>query len=499
MTARPVTRFVDVQITKDSPRVSAASFGLLLVITDSALLSTTTRVMSFTTAAAVATFFGASSEEALIADAFFYQDPFLTDQPNEILFGRYADAATAALLECGNSPETTIATWAAITDGEFKLDIDGGTVSLTGLDFSAGPVTSLDDVATVIDTALGANGDCYYLNGRFWFNSATTGATSLITLLSTVAVPAGTDISGAGASAGLDGDVAKSPTNLGGSILSQGQALETFAAALTAIENVNNEWYAMGALKKFRDVTATENMAVEIESRRKMFLIATNDANTLVNGDTSTFAYYLKNLNYKRTAVIYHDDSTLYPDASWMGQQLPKDLGSTNWSFKTLAGIPEGAAATISAVTLTQTQINAALGVNCNLYSTVLSADLTYMGTMGGGKNVDKEGEYIDIIRNIDFLQARIEEGLMSLLLEKDIIPMTNAGISIVDNRLKSRLDEYGVKQQILVPGSVVTSFPKRSAISQANRDDRILPDGTFTAELQGGINRVVVRGTVYI
>jgi len=494
MTTRPITRFVDVAITKTNPSVAAAGFGDLMCITDSDLVTSTTRIKSFTTLAAVTAFFGASTEEEKYADAFFNQDPFLEKQPETLKFGRFVDDVIAAVLECGDSPQTTLATWTAVTDGEFTVDIDGGTVNVTALDFST--ATSLDDVATVIDTGLGANGDCYYLGGRFNINSGTTGAASTITVLDTVAVPAGTDISGSGF---LDGDTAVSPTNPGGSILSQGQIAETFATAIAAIEAVDTDWYAMGALKKYRDVSNTEDMADAIESRRKMFLIASNDVNVLTSGSTSTFSYYVKNANYKRTAVIYHDNATLYPDASWMGQQLPKDIGSTNWSYKTLAGIAEGAVVDIDAVVLTQAQIDAAVGVNCNVYTTTLAADFVYWGTMGGGRNADKEGEYIDIIRNIDFLQARVEEGLLALLLEKDIIPYTNAGITIVDNRLISRLDQYGVKQGILVEGSVETSFPKRSDTTQANRDDRLLPSGTFQAELTGGINKVVVRGTVSI
>jgi len=494
MTTRPITRFIDVEIRKDTPRVSAAGFGIPLAITDSILLSSTRRHRSFLSAAAVDAFFGDASEESLVANAFFFQDPFLENHPDELQFGRYVDADIAALLECGSAPETDIEVWKLVSDGEFAVTIDGVLVEKDSLDFSS--VTSMDDVASVIDTALGADGDCYFLIDRFNINSPTTGAASTITLLDTVAVPAGTDISG---SDYLDGDVIVGPTNLGGSVLSQGQIAEDFATAITAIEAVNSDWYAMGALKKFRDDSITEDMADEIESRRKMFLIATNDANTLVLDNTTTFMYYLKNANYSRSAGIYHDNATLYPDFSWLGQQLPKDIGSTNWAFKELAGIAEGAEVDIPAVVLSELQKDGALDVNCNLYSEVLAADFVYMGTMGGGKNVDKEGEFIDIIRNIDFLQARTEEGLMSLLLEKDIIPFTNAGITMTDTRLKSRLDEYGVKQGILVEGSVKTSFPKRSEVSQANRDDRLLPDGTFTAELQGGINKIVIRGTVFI
>lgn len=492
MAQRPIKRFIDVEIKKGNPTVSAASFSILMAITDSALLTTSTRTKSFTTKEAVEGFFGIGSEEAKYADAFYSQDPFLTEQPEELIFGRFADAATSAVLECGDSPESDVEVWKLVTDGTFTISLDGGGVVLTALDFSS--VTSLADVATVIDTSLSVNGSCYFQINKFVFESPTTGATSLAGLLTPEGT--GTDISG---SDYLDGDVIASPTNLGGSVLSQGQVAETFEVGLTAIEASNSEWAAMGAIAKFRDGDITEDMADAIESRRKIFIIATNDANVLVSGVTSTFNYCLMNANYKRSGTIYHDNATLYPDASWLGQQLPKDVGSTNWAYKTLAGIAEGADFDIPAVSLTEDQKNNAEAVNCNLYTTTLSADFTYFGIMGGGKNADKEGEKINIIRNIDFMQARIEEGMMSLLLEKDIIFMTNGGITIADNRLISLLDTYGVKQGILIEGTVETSFPKRSEISQSDRDNQLLPDGTFTGELTGSIDRIIIRGTVSI
>lgn len=488
MVQRAIKRFVDVEIIKDTPRVSAAGFGLPLVITDSAVLTTTTRVRRFTTAASVEAFFGTDSEEHLAADAFFLQDPFLTNQPEEILFGRFADAATAAVLEMGESNESSVDAWKLITDGEFGLTIDAGLIQMNSLDFSS--VTSLDDVATVIDTALSPNGDCYFLNGIFNINSPTTGASSTITFLDTVLSPAGTDISGDGF---LDGD------DTGNGKLSQGQVAETATTSLSEIQDVNDDWYALSAIKGFRDSADTELFADSIESIRKMFFIATNDTNTLILDNAANFSAAIKANNYKRTGAIYHDDADLYPDMSLLGQQLPKDVGSTNWAYKTLAGIAEGAQANIPAVELTQTQMDAALDKNCNLYTSVLSADFTYFGTMLGGKNIDKEGEFIDIIRNIDFLQARTEEGLLSLFLERDIIYFTNAGITIVDNRVKEMLRTFGVDQGILVDGTVVTSFPKRSDVSQSDRDDRLLPDGTFTAELTGAVDTVILRGTVFI
>lgn len=489
---RAIERFIDVSVTKDSPLVSAAGFGKTIVITDSNLITVSTRTKTFTTYQSVVDFFESTSEEAKAANAYFFQDPFLDNKPEDLKFGRYANAATAAVLECGDSPLTDLATWQAITTGSLEITIDGTTSTLINTDFSI--ATSLNDIADIIDTSLAANGNCYYIGGRFNFSSPTTGAASTITLLSSTG--SGVDISGTGF---LDGDVIASPSNLGGSILSQGQVAESFSTALEAIENSDSDWYTMSAVKAFRDISDTQLMANAIESRRKTFIIATNDANTLVSGASSTLSYYLKNANYRRTGLVYHDNASLYPDMSWIGKQTPKEVGSTNWAYQALAGIAEGASVNITPVNLTESQKDIALGVNCNLYTEVAGVDVTYFGTMGGGKNADKEGEYIDIVRDIDFLQARIEEGLFSLLVEKEIVPYTNAGISTVDNRLRSLLDTYGVKQGILTEGTIETSFPKRSEVSQADRDDRLLPNGTFTAEIQGGINKIVVRGTVYI
>ena len=492
MAERAIKRFVDVEIQKGTPSVSVASFGVPILITNSSVITIATRTKRFTSKDSVALLFGTASEEWKVADAYFSQDPFLDNQPSELVMGRYVDVASSAVLEAGQSPLTVLATWQAITDGEFGIDVDGTPVSVTGLDFSA--VTSLDDVASVISAGTAGATVTYVIN-RFVFASALTGVASTLTLLSNIA-GAGTDISGAGF---IDGDVAYSVENTSGSLLSQGQIAETAEVMVSAIESSNNEWYALGVVKALRDIQFTEDLADAIESRRKIALFTTNDANVAVLGSTASLSYALKTKNYKRTGIAYHNNTNVYPEWSWMGQQLPKDAGSTNWSYKKLSGISEGASQDILPVSLTSAQIDACQDVNTNVFTETLGASFIYFGTMIGGKNADKDGEFIDIIVAVDFLQARAEEGLMSLLLEKDVIPFTDGGISIVDTRLKSVLQTYGVNQAILVEGSVVTNFPKRSEVSQSDRDNRLLPNGTFTAELSGAVDTIVVRGTLSI
>jgi len=364
MTDRPIKRFIDIEIKKDTPRVSSAGFGVVLCLTDSATLTIVDRVKSFSTPQAVNDFFGDGAEYDF-ALSFFGQDPFYSS-PEKLLFGRF-----------------------------------------------------------------------------------------------------------------LSGD-------------------ETMEEAISAIEIIDNSWAVIGVVEDLRTDAEMKLLSASIESRYKILIATTNDVNTLTSGDTTTLAYYLKNLNYKRTVLIYYADSSFYPCAAWAGLQTPKAIGSTNWAYKTFGGAGFGGI-DIPASSLTKDQIDACYSVNCNVYTETLSADFVHPGITCGGRNADKDGEYIDIIRNVDFLQARTEESLMGLLLEKDIIPMTDGGITIVENRLKSSLDTYGVKTGILEEGTVKVSFPKKSEISQTDRDDRLLPNGVFTADLTGGINKVAIRGTVSI
>lgn len=115
---------------------------------------------------------------------------------------------TPAYLTCGSSPTTNAATWAAVTDGEFSIDIDGTTREITGIDFSN--VGNNDQVASVLQSAIrtvtSGTEEVEWDGTRFIIRSGNTGSTSAITVTSTVAAPAGTDISGAGGTNFLDGD-----------------------------------------------------------------------------------------------------------------------------------------------------------------------------------------------------------------------------------------------------------------------------------------------------
>lgn len=119
---------------------------------------------------------------------------------------------TPAFLTGGTSAESNVAIWDSVSDGEFAITIDGVAREITGLDFTA-PVTDMDEVAAVIQAgiraATGSTETCVWDTNHFVVTSADTTASSAITVTSTVAVPAGTDISGAGGSVYMDAETGR--------------------------------------------------------------------------------------------------------------------------------------------------------------------------------------------------------------------------------------------------------------------------------------------------
>jgi len=89
------------------------------------------------------------------------------------------------------TPTITIGDFPAISNGTFRVDIDGVGQNVTGLDFTA-PVTTIAAIAAVIDTALtGATASAS--SGKIKITSSTTGEDSAVTNITTEGT--GTDIS----------------------------------------------------------------------------------------------------------------------------------------------------------------------------------------------------------------------------------------------------------------------------------------------------------------
>lgn len=261
--------------------------------------------------------------------------------------------------------------------------------------------------------------------------------------------------------------------------------------SLAALELIDNDWYAL--ISTFRSIDDVMQIAAHVEALLKIFGVSRNDAGMIDGTSVTDLAYLLKAANYFRTWVEYSGDTANFPEAALFGRCLPTTPGSETWAYKT----PAGQVVDV----LTDTQISALKAKNCNYFTPYGGVNITLDGKVAGG-------EYIDIIRLIDLLAARMQEGIFGQLVRSDKIPFTNAGITVIQNEvisvLKANQKTGGIAPDDvdangdLVPG-FSTSFPNISDISANDRAARTLSGGTWTARLAGAIQAVTINGTVTV
>lgn len=263
--------------------------------------------------------------------------------------------------------------------------------------------------------------------------------------------------------------------------LSGGDGSETWDVALQAMLDEENRWYGLVCLT--RTLADQQDIADWVESNKKLVVMASDDVN--IPDGTGDIAEYIETQNYDRSAVIYHPDSDLsvteeWPDAAWMGKMFPKDPGSATWALKTLTGV--------ASYSLTGSQITTIEGKNGNYYTEVAGVDITQFGTVGSG-------EYIDIIRGTDWLEARIQELVFTPLIQLDKVPYTDSGVQIVVTQLKAALQEAA--DVGLITEAYNVTFPEVVDISASDKAARLLPDIKFTAIYAGAIHKVEIQGTI--
>ena len=218
------------------------------------------------------------------------------------------------------------------------------------------------------------------------------------------------------------------------------------------------------------------------ETQKKIFMFSSSDSDIITSATTDIIST-LGALNYDRTVGVYYPTDLSYIEFAWMGETLPYDPGSQTWGLKTPSGV-----ATYS---LTSSQRGFVLGKNGNIYTTTGGVDITEEGKVVGG-------EWIDVIRGLDWLEARIQENVFQNLIEVRKLPYNDGGITTIKGTVQGTL-KLGEQNGVLIEDSSVTTAPLFSSISAVDKQARTLPDITFTAQIEGAIQKVTVRGTVTV
>ncbi len=242
----------------------------------------------------------------------------------------------------------------------------------------------------------------------------------------------------------------------------------------------SDQWYAV--ILTSRGKAEIIAAAAWIESNKRFMICSTADEDVRVSG-SGDVASSLKTSAYMRSKVMWHETPHTFPEAAWMGKLLPKDPGSAEWTTKTLAGI---AASTLSESNITQLKSKRA-----GYYVTIAGVNSTQEGHTAGG-------EWLDIVLGLDWTSSEMRSDVFALLASVDKVPYTATGIAMIEGVIRAVL-QRGVNRGIYVDGSIDVSFPALDDISAQDKADRLLPDGTFTATLQGAIIAIQATGTVSV
>jgi hypothetical protein len=267
----------------------------------------------------------------------------------------------------------------------------------------------------------------------------------------------------------------------------------TPAEDLAEISEANDDWYGLVYTKRVEaDILL---IAEYIEGVRKVYGDGDSDddiINIAAASDTSSIPAQFKALAYARSFSFYHvNAATVYPEAAALGSILPLNPGSYTLKFKTLTGI--------AADDLSSTQRTNALAKNCNIQTEVGGVNIVENGNVA-------EGEWVDIIIFIDWLEARITEEVYGLLVNQPKVPYTDAGIAAVEAEITGVLQQgqspaYGgiaPDDGSGGPGFTVT-VPAVADISAGDKAARTLNDVLFDAILAGAIHAVNIQGTVTV
>lgn len=262
-----------------------------------------------------------------------------------------------------------------------------------------------------------------------------------------------------------------------------GSAVETWDTGLNAIIASDDDWYALIATTRTKaDILL---LAAVIETKIKIYIACTGEAD-VKNGVADNTLLSLKALTYDRTGYLYSADYANFPEAAWLGGQLPKDPGSITWKFKPLTGITPD--------TLTATEFGNIDNNYGNTYETV------------GGQNIISSeatvvsGEYIDIIRGTDWLQVNMQTDLFALLVNEDKVPFTNAGGGAIEGIIKYWMDRAESSSvNLLVLGESVINVPDVADIPPADRAARLFSGSTFSGTYAGAVHKITVNGKLSI
>jgi hypothetical protein len=429
-----------VTITLESAGLSQAGFGVPLIVGPNGTVS---GIATISSASEMTTSYGYSTTdpEYQKAVAIFAQSPSVST----VRIGKLANGVVGE-----NKYLTPTGSW---TSGSFSLEVQGETVTEA---FDSDEATSYGNLATAI-AALDDVASASWDSGNSRLDVVSVAGKCLS--VEVVSFP-------------------DSVTALAQEIQTGSSTLESDLNDLTATDK---EFYAL--LIASSSAPDINDAVSYVNANEKLLFAKTSDKLALVASETSSLAYSLNNAAQERVALMYQDfsyEATEEPDAALAGVGLPYQPGEITWKFKSLVGI--------SAEALNAGQDAELISKKVNFVVTSNSRNFTKEGTVSSG-------EFIDVIRGIDWTKARVQESILALKLSKKKVPYTTQGLALISGAIREVLRQGVVNT--LFNDDFEISVPDIADVSATDKSNRILNNVTFNANLQGAIHKSNISGTV--
>ena len=427
--------------------VSTRSLGAL-IITGNTLCPTGT-VLNFTSASAVGTYFGTTSEEYIRALFYFGWVSKNITAPSVISFYFWNNNAATGSLIFGYQQTFTLATFTAISNGDFTLTLGGYTGHVTGINLSA--AGSLTAVASALQTAIrgiSAGGTAWTAATVAYVATPTQGGLPQFTLTSgatgadTVTVVAGTTA-----------DVAAPLGWLTGAILSNGSVAQTISANLTALIALTNNFgsycYTQGLSVSLANITAAANWNLALQPNIQfLFSILVTSANA------STWSAALQGIG-GCCVTLKSSATSEYPELVPM-----MILAATNYNARNSVFNYMFNQFNLTPSVTTDAQANIYDPLWINYYGQTMTAGQTLQfyqrGIMMGG-TVSTNPTDINVYCNEIWLKDAIGAAIMTLLLSLAQVAANNTGLSQINSVIQPVINQ-GVNNGTISIGKPLTA-----------------------------------------
>lgn len=242
--------------------------------------------------------------------------------------------------------------------------------------------------------------------------------------------------------------------------------------ALNDLIETNNDWYFL---------TCTDNSDEAIKA-----LADWTDTQMKTYFTTTQNLELVKDMENENTTVFYHNDEEDFVGEGLVGIAAVNGPGSIAFKFKTVNGS--------KAAKISTTQLNQLHKDNGNSY-------IRKMGVLQTTEGKMTNGEYIDIVMGVHWLQARMEEELMYLAVNNKKIPYNNTGISMLIGVVTSVL-QRGADQGIILKdedGKAVydIDYLKREEVPANDIANRKYNYLKWASKLEGAIHGGTISGIV--